>query len=266
MAKFKNMMEIYKLLDKSNCRECNEKTCLAFAASVFIGKKYLSDCTKLNNEIINLFDSESAFSTNVPTDMEVAIKKMKDKIKNIDLSEAAERLGGTYSKRRLTLKIFGKNFGVDNNANFYTDLHVHEWITIPYLSYILYGKGLSLLGDWVPLRELHSGKNWHRLFAHRCEKPMKELADKHADLFEDMIRLFGGREINSPYNSDISLTLYPLPKIPILICYWKPENGMESDLNIFFDSTAEKNLNIESLYTLGTGLTIMMQKIVARGS
>jgi ArsR family metal-binding transcriptional regulator len=32
-------MEIYKLLNGSNCRECNEKTCLAFAVAVFKGKK-----------------------------------------------------------------------------------------------------------------------------------------------------------------------------------------------------------------------------------
>ena len=28
-------MEIFKLLNGSNCRECNEKTCLAFAVAVF---------------------------------------------------------------------------------------------------------------------------------------------------------------------------------------------------------------------------------------
>jgi len=35
MAQIKNAMEIFKLLEKSNCRECNEKTCLAFAGAVF---------------------------------------------------------------------------------------------------------------------------------------------------------------------------------------------------------------------------------------
>ena len=73
-----------------------------------------------------------------------------------------------------------------------------------------------------------------------------------------MIRLFEGRQVENHYASDISLVLHPLPKVPILICYWKPENGLESDLNIFFDSTAEQNLNIESIFTLGTGLVHVM--------
>jgi hypothetical protein len=54
--------------------------------------------------------------------------------------------------------------------------------------------------------------------------------------------------------------------VPILICYWRPEpeDGLESNLNIFFDSTAEENLNIESIYTLATGLTIMFEKLALR--
>ena len=35
MAQPKNAMEIFKLLDQSNCRECGQKTCLAFAGAVF---------------------------------------------------------------------------------------------------------------------------------------------------------------------------------------------------------------------------------------
>jgi hypothetical protein len=58
--------------------------------------------------------------------------------------------------------------------------------------------------------------------------------------------------------------LHPLPKVPILICYWKPEDDLDSDLNLFFDSTAEENLNIESIYTLGAGLVIMLEKLALR--
>ena len=38
----------------------------------------------------------------------------------------------------------------------------------------------------------------------------------------------------------------------------------KSDLNIFFDSKAEENLNIESIYTLGAGLVIMFEKLALR--
>jgi hypothetical protein len=139
-------------------------------------------------------------------------------------------------------------------------------------------------GKWVPLRELKKGKNWYRLFGQRCEKPLKRVADTYTDLFEDLIHIFNGRQVEKHYAADISLVLYPLPKVPILICYWKPEDGLESSLNIFFDSTAEDkpedglesslniffdstaedNLKIESIFALSVGLVRMFEKLALR--
>lgn len=48
------------------------------------------------------------------------------------------------------------------------------------------------------------------------------------------------------------------------ICYWKPEDGLESSLNIFFDATAEDNLGIESIYALAAGLVRMFENIALR--
>jgi hypothetical protein len=52
--------------------------------------------------------------------------------------------------------------------------------------------------------------------------------------------------------------------VPLLICYWKPEEGLASELNLFFDATAEENLNIDSIFALGTGLMMMFEKIALR--
>jgi hypothetical protein len=43
-----------------------------------------------------------------------------------------------------------------------------------------------------------------------------------------------------------------------------PEEGLASSLNLFFDDTADKNLHINSIYTLGAGLTQMFEKISLR--
>ena len=58
--------------------------------------------------------------------------------------------------------------------------------------------------------------------------------------------------------------LQPLPLVPMLICYWKPDGGLESDLNIFFDSTTEENLAIEHVFRLATGLVMMLEKLARR--
>jgi len=257
-------MEIFKLLDKSNCRACMEATCLAFAAAVFTGKKQLDECPHLDSDIIERFGGRTEKRKPIEQDLDKSVEQLKRKITTIDLSSTAQRLGARFSDNKLTIKVLGKDFSVDSMGNLSSDIHIHSWVTIPILSYIIGSAGIPVSGQWVPFRELKNGKTWYRLFGQRCEKPLKRVADTYTDLFEDMIHIFDGVQVKNHYASDISLVLHPLPKVPILICYWKPEDGLESSLNIFFDSTAEDNLNIESIYALGTGLVRMFEKIALR--
>jgi hypothetical protein len=265
MVQLNTPMDILKLLDKSNCGKCHKPTCLAFAAAVFRGEKQLDECPSMDSGVIELYGGTVAHQpVSLETEQEKAVEALKRKIATTDLSSAAGKLGGTFSSGRLTIKCLGKDFSVDTEGRFITDIHVHSWIAIPVLDYITGGSGTSVSGNWVPIRELAGGKTWYRLFEQRCEKPLKKVADSYTDLFADMVRLFEGRQVDNHYASDISLVLHPLPKVPILICYWKPEDGLESDLSIFFDSTAEQNLNIESIFRLGAGLTLMFEKLALR--
>ncbi len=260
MIKLNNAMEIFKLLDKSNCKKCNEPTCLAFASAVFQGKKQLDECPNLDSEIIKRYGGQVVKQVPFDREFEESLKNLKEKIATIDLASSAQRLGATFSNEKIIIKCLGKDFSVDTAGNITTDIHVNPWITMPVFNYIISGKGVPVSGKWVPLRELQGGKKWYKLFGQTCEKPLKKIADTHTSLFKNMIEVFNGKPVKNHYSSDISLVLHPLPKVPVLICYWKPEEGLESDLNIFFDSTAEENLNIEALYTLATGLTTMFSK------
>jgi len=257
-------MEIFKILEKSNCGKCHERTCLAFAAAVAGGRKKFSECPFIDKDIIMQFEEEAVERTPSDLEMENVLAGLKDKLSNADLESAAERLGASFKDDKLSLTVLGKPFSMDSRGVFYSDIHLHSWITLPVLNYILDGKGSEPSGKWIPFRELKGGRDWGRFFEHRCEKPMKKVADTYPDFFADMLHLFSGRQVKRHYESDISLVLHPLPKLPVLICYWNPEDGMESDMHIFFDKNAEDNLNIESIYVLMTGLLIMFEKIAKR--
>ncbi|MBF0565768.1 MAG: hypothetical protein HQK89_11035 [Nitrospirae bacterium] len=45
-----NSIELYKELPKTNCGQCDERTCLAFAISVVKGSKYLNLCPFLQED------------------------------------------------------------------------------------------------------------------------------------------------------------------------------------------------------------------------
>jgi hypothetical protein len=158
----------------------------------------------------------------------------------------------------------GKDFSVDTNGHLSTDIHVNPWVAGPFLNHLLYGKGTPVSGNWVSLRELKEGKEWYPFFQKRCEETIKRVADIYTDLFDDMVHIFNGREVEKQFQSDISVVLKPLPLVPIMICYWLPEDGLESSLNLFFDETADQNLDISAIYTLGAGLAQMFGKLAQR--
>jgi hypothetical protein len=261
MPKPKNAMEIFQLLDKSNCRDCGQKTCLAFAGAVFTGRQSLGECPKLDRNIIEQFDGDTE---DTEKEGERYLNELKRRVADLDFESAASRSGARVSGDRLTLKVLGKDFSVDKKGNLYSDIHVNPWIAVPFLNYILYGKGLPVSGKWVSFRELKDGREHYPLFHKRCEGGMKRVADIYPDLFDDMVHIFDGKQTEKQFKSDISVVLYVLPKVPIMVCYWFPDGGIESTLNIFFDETADKNLGTDSVFTLSAGLSQMFGKLSMR--
>lgn len=264
MPKPKNAMEIFQFLDKSNCRECGKKTCLAFAGAVFTGQKNLDDCPKLDKEIIERFSEGSDEQNHSAQNGNEYLETLKNEITGIDLAEAAERTGGKFSGHKLTLKVLGKDMSMDSEGNLYADIHINLWVAVPFLNYVLHGKGLPVSGDWVSFRELKDGKGGYPLFRKRGEEVIKRVADIYTDFFDDIVHLFSGKQVEKQFESDISVVLYPLPKVPVMICYQLPEEGIGSSLNLFFDKTVEQNLDIGSVFTLGTGLAQMFDKLSQR--
>jgi hypothetical protein len=264
MPRPKNAMEIFTLLDKSNCRECGEKTCLAFAGAVYQGRKKIQDCPKLDRAIIDRFSDSPKDQNSLERNRDEYLEFLQNEIRNMDLAGAAERVGADFSGGKLTLKVLGKDFSVDTTGKLSADIHINPWVAAPFLDYIRYGKGLPVAGNWLSFRELKDGKARYPLFQKRCEAPMKRVADTYTELFDDLVRLFGGKQVQKQFESDISVVLHPLPRVPIMICYWRPEDGLESSLNLFFDDTAAKNLTIGSVFSLGAGMAQMFEKLALR--
>jgi hypothetical protein len=264
MPQPKNAMEVFQLLDKSNCRECGEKTCLAFAGAVYRGMKKIDECPRLAADIVARFSDDTAPPAGIEENRDEFLEQLKREVAKLDFSEAAERTGGRRMGDKLTVKILGKDFSVDTQGQLSADIHVNPWVAGPFLNYVLQGKGHPVSGKWLSFRELKDGRERYPLFERRCEQAMKRIADSYPEFFDDIVHLFGGKKVAEEFESDISVVLYPLPKIPIMICYWMPEDGIESSLNLFFDESANDNLDIGSLFSLGAGLTQMFEKLSLR--
>ena len=261
MSQFANAMEVFRLLEKSNCRKCNESTCLAFASKVFLGQRSLDQCPVLDPDVIRKYGGMQERVAPGETDQARMMANLKKNLQDLDLSQAAQRTGGEFVDGRLVLRIFGKPFSLDNAGQFKSDIHINPWIVMPVLAYVLQCKGVPLTHEWVPFRELEDAREMNGLFVQRSEKPLLKIADTYPHLFEDLILIFGGKKVHNHYESDISLTIYPLPRLPILVCYWRPEEGMASDLHLFFDASTSLNGGAGTIFGLATGMVRMFEKI-----
>ena len=150
MSKPNNAFEVFQFLDKSNCGECGVKTCLAFAGAVFLGQKRVRECPKLSPGILERFREETDAKGSHEPSPEDRLEKLKSQVAQIDLAKAAERVGAVYSGNKLSIKVLGKDFSVDEKGNLTTEIHVNPWVAVPFLSYILHGQGLPPAGKWVP--------------------------------------------------------------------------------------------------------------------
>lgn len=261
MATAKNAMEIFSELDRSNCGMCGEKTCLAFAGAVFTGVKNITECPRLESNIIRKFSTETQKEHPADEMQEEYLCALIEKATQLDFDEAAKRIGGENRNGVLTIKVLGKLFGLGRDGRFMTDLHVNPWVIIPLLEYICNCKGRAVTGEWISYREIPQGREKYNLFKRRGEDVLKRLADRYTDFFRDIIQMFNGEKVAEQFESDVSVVLYPLPLAPLMICYWRAEEGMESKLNLFFDKSIGDNLGADLMFYVGTGLAQMFEKL-----
>ena len=265
MVVVKNAMEVFCLLDKSNCRQCGEKTCLAFAGAVFMGTRRIHECPNLANADIARFKAETDVQKKEKENSEEDyISGLIREMASLDFSIVAERIGARFDGSVLTIPILGKSFGIRRDGTFSTDLHINSWVVVPVLDYVLKCKGLPVSGDWISFREIPGGREKYALFKKRGEDVLKQLADKYTDFFDDIVHMFNGKTVEKRFESDVSVILYPFPLVPVMLCYWKPEEGLASSLNLFFDQSVGDNLGVDSTFSLGTGIAQMFEKLAER--
>lgn len=261
MTEMTNPLELYKLLNKSNCKKCMLPSCMAFSVAVIQGQKKIGDCPDLDAQTVETLSGHVATRKNPEDEQQERLRSLKLKIAGVDFTAAAEKLGAIAKQDGLAVNCLGKDFIIDAAGEMTSECHNNLWVHVPLLNYIVHGKGRKLSGEWVQFNDLKNAIDWSRFFAHRCEEDMKQLADAHTELFFEILHLFGAQSVDG-MDADHSLVIYPLPRVPFMINYWEPESGFSSKLNILFDRTATDNITIESIYLLGRGLVEMFRALI----
>lgn len=257
-------LDIFKVLPKTNCGECGQATCLAFASAVVKKNAQLGLCPHLDKDVVEELEGQVTSQMTAEESQQERLDDLKAQLRDIDLGSRAELLGARMEGGELTIRCLGRDFSVDSEGRISSQCHTHAWFSIPFLSYVLFGKGKEVTGKWITFRNLKDGINWDKFFSRQCPLKLKELADSNDELFGNLISMFSATSVRSYLDSDISVVLHPFPKVPMMVCYWKPDGDLDSDLRVFFDETADQNLNTEAIFGLGTAIVRMLEKLTER--
>jgi hypothetical protein len=239
---------------------------MAFAVAVVQGQKKLAACPHLDNKIVEQLDGQIKTRKSLAYDQDQVLAQLQKEIVAVDFASAPTRLAVKFEKGRLVINCLGKDFLIDPAGDMVSECHVNPWVLIPLLRYIIHCQGKELTGRWLPFGELQGAEDWRRFFSHRCERPLLELVDANTELVFEILRLFGAEPLDGRPLADRSLIIYPLPRVPLLINYWPPEDGFGSKLNILFDRSATANSDPESIYLLTRGIVEMFRQLIVRHS
>lgn len=249
-------IEVYKKLPKKNCGKCSVGTCMAFAVHYLRKQIKLSECSELD-------DSSRAYIENMhlskPPPEEWKAKRLDDLLKEIadrDFRGIADHLGvkveddsGSVSVVYMGKKITVSPSGIKDDISLIAKL-----LIVLYLKKV---GSIPLSGKWVNFRDLKGGGFKAASFQQECEMPIKKMFEEdRGRLIEKLNTICAYRGTGE--SSDHSFVIPGMPRIPMMVLLWEPDDEFVADCKVLFDSTATDYLDIESLCYMGEDLVTML--------
>ena len=257
-----NTVEVYKKLPGKNCGQCPEKTCMAFALSLVKGGTEAENCPYLEAAV-----AEELKTVRGTDWREGLISNLGEEVSRLDFSLCAGGIGAELVDGSMKIRCLGMDFLVGPTGDISTRGYINPWIKILLLHYIRTGGRGEPAGRWVSFSELKAGLVKASSFHRDCEEPLRELLDRDLTGTGAVLSRLGAEETVSE-SADHAWRLRALPKVPVLILYWKEEDDLDvtgsSMCRVLFDSSADRFLDVESLIFLIEGLANIIGHALTR--
>jgi hypothetical protein len=90
-------IDIFKLLPNTNCKECGDSSCLAFAMNLATGKTEIARCSYLSQDVVNEITSTIKNIPVIATTTCIGKKVDVKKIEKSDWDKESDRINPQYS-------------------------------------------------------------------------------------------------------------------------------------------------------------------------
>jgi hypothetical protein len=247
---FTIMIEIYKKLPGTNCGECEERTCMAFALKVQSAQRKISECPYIKKDDNVSFDQEPIVT--MENNYKRVSNELEEEVKGVNLEEAADKIGGKFESNNgqgiIRLNMMNKEYEVRNEGLFLNGEYVeHSWSKIIIYDYVRRKGNTSLTGDWVSLGHFPDAASHSKAFQRKAESKIAEKFNNELNGLKERCKKLEGVEAKSKIKADYVCGFNLLPRVPMYLCFWVADEEYLASCKLFVDSSAEAYIDIEYL-------------------
>ena len=257
------ILELLKMLPRTNCGDCGYLTCMAFATHVLREGVVPSSCPHFEPQKLArveeiLKEQEAGGVTAFPEHFVSAKKHVISKIQDYDLRELAPFLGAELvlreGKEFLLIPLLGRRYMVGKDEVDSLDDRDHDvWEHVLLYNYIAQACREPLQKIWVAMGELPGALAKQKSFEAGCEDRIAAAFSGRLEELKKVLLQLGSSSPPMETNAEFHAVFHPLPKIPFLLYFWDEDrdDGFPAKVKILFDATVLCYLDIESLVFLG---------------
>ncbi len=254
------VLELLKALPRTNCGDCGQSTCMAFATQVIKEGKDLALCPHLPPATQELAEAISRQQEKGEgrrrESLAISLEVMHAKIAPLNFRDLAEGLGAVYGEEDgrpyLTFPFFGQDLMVfPDEVRYPTGAAPNPWDAILLYNFIAScGKSLPT-GTWITFQSLPNSISKAKTLA-RLEKELAKHFSGNTAQLQRQAAILSAEPAQAMGNADFQRVFRPLPRVPVLLLFWdaEPEEDFQAQAHFLFDSTVSDFLDLESLLFL----------------
>ncbi|SMC21648.1 Putative Fe-S cluster [Desulfacinum hydrothermale DSM 13146] len=253
-------IDLFKRTPKTNCGECAQPSCLAYATQAVVGEIPLSSCPYLDPE--DMADMASRLDRQLQAGIgkkresfEKTLEFLREEMAKWDLEALAPQLGAEAQRdpesgmARLRIAYLGDQVEVSRaDVRSLGGRQISPWEKIFLFNYVI-GGAVDPSGTWVGMESLPNSISKIKSLQSHCEEPLaKAFPQDRTALARAVSPWFSELE---PENgqADWAGECRVLPKVSLRLLWWAedPEDGFPARVKFLFDKRILDTLDLESL-------------------
>jgi len=254
------VMEVLKRLPRTNCGDCDQATCLAFATQVIKEGEDLGKCPHLNagDEFSEMIQAQQQAGVGRRREsVAISLEVLQDKVAPLDFAALAAGLGADYGEEAgrayLAIPYFGYCLQVFKDELRYPPGALADpWDAILLYNYIASGGSRMPTGDWIAYNSLPNSVSKAKTLT-RLERELADHCSGQGAGLKERVKQLGAELVSvGGEDADIQAVFLPLPRVPVLLLFWDadPEEGFQAQSRFLFDVSVTDYLDLESMLFL----------------